>query len=161
MLIKSIIYEDFVNYKLPSMFIGTASCNGKCCLEAGLPLSICQNDEWRTARATLIDDSELCKRYLHNCITKAIVFGGLEPFEQFSELCNFLAVLRNEFGCDDDVIIYTGYNPDEIESELEFLKYYGNVIIKFGRFIPNQKPHFDEVLGVELASDNQYAERIS
>ena len=28
------------------------------------------------------------------------------------------------------------------------------------RFIPNQKPHFDEVLGVVLASENQYAERI-
>ena len=35
-----------------------------------------------------------------------------------------------------------------------------NIIIKFGRYIPNQKPHYDEVLGVNLASDNQYAERI-
>ena len=37
------------------------------------------------------------------------------------------------------------------------LSKFANVIIKFGRFIPNQKPHFDEVLGVELASPNQYA----
>ena len=41
------------------------------------------------------------------------------------------------------------------------LKKYSNIIIKFGRFIPNQKPHYDPVLGVELASDNQYGEKIS
>ena len=38
---------------------------------------------------------------------------------------------------------------------------YKNIIIKYGRYIPNQTPHRDEVLGVNLASDNQYAERIS
>jgi len=32
-----------------------------------------------------------------------------------------------------------------------------NIIIKFGRFIPDQKSHMDETLGVELASPNQYA----
>lgn len=160
MLIKSIVYEDFVNYKLPSMFIGTAFCSGKCCIEAGVPLSVCQNDEWRAIEAVLVDDSELCKRYLHNSITKAIVIGGLEPFEQFSEVCNFIAVLRNEFNCNDDIVIYTGYNRDEIESEIEFLKYYGNIIVKFGRYIPNGIAHYDEILGVKLASENQYAERI-
>lgn len=36
-----------------------------------------------------------------------------------------------------------------------------NIIVKFGRFIPNQHPHYDEVLGINLASDNQYAEKIS
>ena len=34
---------------------------------------------------------------------------------------------------------------------------YNNIIIKFGRYIPNQGTHFDKVLGVKLASDNQYA----
>ena len=37
---------------------------------------------------------------------------------------------------------------------------YDNIIIKFGRYIPNQQSHFDIVLGVNLASDNQYAERL-
>ena len=36
-----------------------------------------------------------------------------------------------------------------------------NIIIKFGRYIPNQEKHYDDVLGIELASDNQYAEVIS
>lgn len=160
MRIKSIVYDDFVNYKTPSMFIGTISCGGKCCIEAGIPLSVCQNDEWRRAGAVLISDEELCKRYLKNDITRAIVIGGLEPFEQTSELCKFISTLRNEFGCDDDVVIYTGYYPEEIEDELVLLRPYGNIIVKFGRFVPDRPHRYDEVLGVELASDNQFAERI-
>lgn len=160
MRIKSIVYEDFVNYKLPSMFIGSVSCSGKCCTEASIPLSVCQNDEWRAAESTFVDDGDLCKRYLGNDITKAIVIGGLEPFEQFSELCALLATLRNEFKCNDDVVIYTGYYPEEVESEIEFLAFFGNIIVKFGRYIPNRPHRYDEVLGVELVSDNQYAKRI-
>jgi hypothetical protein len=38
---------------------------------------------------------------------------------------------------------------------------FSNIIIKFGRFRPGQEPHYDEVLGVKLASDNQYAKRVS
>jgi hypothetical protein len=34
------------------------------------------------------------------------------------------------------------------------------VIVKFGRFIPNQKSHYDEILGVNLVSPNQYAKII-
>ena len=37
---------------------------------------------------------------------------------------------------------------------------YGNIIIKFGRFIPNQPSIYDEILGVTLASNNQYAKRL-
>jgi hypothetical protein len=47
MRVKNIVYEDFVNYKKPSMFIGTISCGGKCCIEAGIPFSVCQTDVWR------------------------------------------------------------------------------------------------------------------
>jgi hypothetical protein len=44
---------------------------------------------------------------------------------------------------------------------LEEFKQFKNIIIKFGRFVPNQEKHYDEVLGIELASPNQYARRIS
>ena len=44
---------------------------------------------------------------------------------------------------------------------VDFLKSYKNIIIKFGRFIPNDKPHRDTILGVNLASSNQYAKKIS
>ena len=35
-----------------------------------------------------------------------------------------------------------------------------NIIVKFGRYIPDTDQRYDEVLGVILASDNQYAERL-
>lgn len=161
MRVKTIVDEDFVNYKKPAMFIGTISCNGKCCIEAGIPLSVCQNDGWRSCAPIVLSDREICMRYLNNPLTSAIVFGGLEPFEQFKELERFIFTLRRVFDCDDDVVIYTGYNPNEIEPQLAVLScYYHNIIVKFGRFVPNSRHCFDEVLGVELASDNQYAVKI-
>ena len=85
----------------------------------------------------------------------------------------FIHSLRRDYGCKDDIVIYTGYNEnEEIFTEkcfevfnrhmnlIEHLSRYKNIIIKFGRFIPNRPHKFDEVLGVELASDNQYAKFI-
>lgn len=159
--IRGLLTEDFVNYKLPSMFISTAYCGGKCCTEAGIPLSVCQNDSLRGQLIFNMDDDKIIKEYLNNPITKAIVFGGLEPFEQITEVLEFIDKLRNEHGCDDDVVIYTGYNYDEIAIDVSVLANYKNIIIKYGRFVPGQEKHFDEILGVYLVSDNQYAERIS
>lgn len=160
MRVKTIVDEDFVNYKKPSMFIGTISCGGKCCLEAGLPLSVCQNDGWRSCAPVVISDEEICMRYLLNPITSAIVIGGLEPFEQFDELFNLISKLRIGLSCDDDVVIYTGYNKDEIADEVRTLNMFNNIIVKYGRFVPNKPHRYDDVLGIELASDNQYAERL-
>lgn len=161
MIVKTIVDEDFVNYKVPSMYIGTAYCDGKCCREAGIPLSVCQNDAWRGSATIAMDDDNIIQRYLSNDITKALCFAGLEPFEQFDELLCLVSKLRTEYHCNDTVVIYTGYNSTEIMSEVDTLKKFENIVIKFGRYVPNQSKHFDEVLGVYLASDNQYAERIS
>ena len=79
---------------------------------------------------------------------------------QFSEVLDLIYVFRNN-GCMDDFVIYTGYYPNEIKHEIEELKRCENIIIKYGRFIPNHEKHYDEVLEIYLASDNQYAERIS
>jgi predicted DNA-binding protein (UPF0278 family) len=64
---------------------------------------------------------------------------------------------------DTDIVIYTGFNKDEIEKELELIKLIAKnrIIIKFGRFIPNSESIYDETLGVTLASKNQYAEQIN
>ena len=96
---------------------------------------------------------------MDNRISKAMVFGGLEPFDQFDDVMFIIRYLRVSF-CEDDVVIYTGYNKEEIADKVEMLKQFPNVVIKYGRYIPNQSPHFDPVLGVKLASDNQYAERL-
>ena len=161
MRVKMVVDEDFTNYKKPAMFIGTISCGGKCCTEAGIPLSVCQNDGWRSCAPVVLSDREICMRYLANPLTNAIVIGGLEPFEQAKEVRKLIWMLRNVFSCNDDVVIYTGYTQDEIEDEVRLLSEFENIIIKFGRFRPNQTPHRDEVLGVNLVSDNQYAVKIS
>lgn len=159
MLLKGITDEDFLNFKVPSMFISTAYCSFKCDQDCGR--QVCQNKDLMSQDDILTDDIYLIRRYLKNPITKAIVFGGLEPFDQWGELFPFIQNLRLRFGCTDPVVIYTGYNKDEIDGELRFLASMPNIIVKFGRYIPDQKPHFDPLLGVALASDNQYAEQIS
>lgn len=79
---------------------------------------------------------------------------------QFDDVLSLLKYFR-ENGCDADFVVYTGYYRSEIEDKVQELAKYKNVIVKFGRYVPNQEKHYDEVLGVWLASDNQYAERIS
>lgn len=160
MRIKTIIDEDFVNYKQPVMYIGTAQCNGKCCLEAGIPLTVCQNDGWRKSATIEMTDETIIQRYLSNDITKAICFSGLEPFEQFDELLSFIKTLREDYHCNDTVVIYTGFEKNEIAPQIEQLRRLGNIVVKYGRYIPDTKAHFDDTLGVFLASFNQYAEEL-
>lgn len=161
MRVKTIVDEDFVNYAKPSMFIGTISCAGKCCLEANIPLSVCQNDGWRTNAPINLSDLAIYERYASNPITKAIVIGGLEPFEQVPEILRLVRHIRIDQNCLDDIVIYTGYYEEEILVTVEALSRFPNIIIKYGRYIPDEIGRFDEVLGVSLSSDNQYAVKIS
>ena len=79
---------------------------------------------------------------------------------QFEEVKALIKKFRDN-GCNDEFVIYTGYNKNEISSQIEVLKQFKNIIVKFGRYVPGQEKHFDDVLGVYLASPNQRAERIS
>lgn len=159
MLVKGIIDEDFINYKRPSMVIAFPKCDLKCDRECGR--AMCQNSPLLSQPNVKIPYIKIIDRYLSNPITEAIVCQGLEPFDSSLDVLNLLFCLRVHYGRYDDFVIYTGYNEDEIEDWIiDKLKWYGNVIIKYGRYIPDQEPHYDEVLGVNLASDNQYAERL-
>lgn len=157
MIIKQLIDEDFTNYKKPSMFIGFPSCSWKCERDCGM--RVCQNSALANASNIEIDINKLVDRYLNNPITSAIIFGGLEPFDSWKDLKKLVSLLRTR--TIDDIVIYTGYKEEEIQNQLRYLRAYRNIIVKFGRFVPNQKKHFDEILGIELASDNQYATQIS
>jgi len=159
MKVKMIKDEDFVNYRKASMFIGTISCTFKCCKEAGLPCEVCQNYSWNKSPIIDYPNEKIVQRYLDNPITSAIVFGGLEPMDQWDELYQLISMIREK--TDDDIVIYTGYNEDEVLEKVKALKGLKNIIIKFGRYRENNGKHLDEVLGVELASDNQYAKKIS
>ena len=160
MKIKQIVIEDFVNYKTPSLFIGIGTCDFKCCREGGFDKSVCQNSELSLAKPIELSEDEVFELFYNNSITKSIVVGGMEPMLQFDDVLSLLKYFR-EHDCDADFVIYTGYYRNEIEDKVQELAKYKNVIVKFGRYVPNQEKHYDEVLGVWLASDNQYAERIS
>lgn len=163
MLVKNILDEDFINYKKPSMVIMCPYCTFKCDKECGE--QVCQNSALANSPNIDINYSDILKRYRNNPITKAIVFSGLEPFDSFVDMYFMIQMLRSN-GCEDDVVIYTGYYEHEISamklhslSYLNILKQLSPVVIKYGRFKPDKKFRYDEVLGVKLASDNQYAVR--
>ena len=157
MIVKDIIEEDITNYKKLSMFIAFPTCSFKCDKECGS--QVCQNSKLAKSTNIEISYDNIIKKYLNNNITEAIVFGGLEPFDSLKDL--YLLINAFRLYTDDDIVIYTGYYPDEITEQINQLKEYPNIIIKFGRFIPNQESHIDEILGVKLASPNQYAVKIS
>ena len=159
MRIKGLVDEDFVNYRLPSMFIIAPSCSFKC--EKESESHCCQNGELAQREVAELDDDAIIVRFIENPITDAIVFGGLEPMDNFNEVYSFIHKLRTEYRCEYDVVIYTGYTFVECKKAdwLDKLVPLHNVIIKFGRYIPNEKPHYDPTLGVNLASGNQYAIR--
>lgn len=160
MRVKGIVDEDFINYKKPSMFISTYTCDFKCCREQGLDISVCQNSEIASQPTIEIPTEVIYERYISNDITSAVVIGGLEPFKQTEELYELINCFRRH-SCYDDFVIYTGYNKDEIGKGIQISLYnYGrkNILIKYGRYIPGHKSHYDENLGVNLASDNQRSE---
>ena len=156
--IRGLVDEDFVNYKKPAMFIAFPYCTFKCDTECGY--SVCQNSSLiENTNIINIDEQIIIDRYIKNPITHSIVISGLEPFDSFNELVILIKSFREKTL--DDIVIYSGYNKEEITSYIEELKQFKNIIIKFGRFIPNQQKHYDDILQVNLASQNQYGEKIS
>ena len=158
MLLKNIVDEDFSNYKTCAMFLGFPFCDFKCEREANC-IGMCQNCNLAKVPSVEIPVDVIINRYLANPLSHALVCGGLEPFDSWKDLSELIVEFRKKTS--DPIVIYTGYKPEEINCALQFCKLFSNIIIKFGRFIPNGHSHYDEVLGVNLVSDNQYAERIS
>ena len=163
--IKFVQAEDIINYKEPSMVIGFPKCSFKCDHECGVP--VCQNSNLANMPDIEVPNERIVNYYLSNPITKAIVFAGLEPFDSPEDLLDLVNDFRKK--TDDFIIIYTGYTEKELiedwdskgEVYYNLLENCKNIIIKYGRFIPNRPHEYDEVLGVELSSDNQYARRIN
>lgn len=156
--IKYITDEDFINYSKPAMFIGFPTCSFKCDIENGQ--KICQNSHLASLPNIKISKEKIVQRYIDNPITKAVVIGGLEPLDTFTELFELISAFREK--TKDDIVIYTGYTETEKYNEVYIgLGHFPNIYIKFGRYIPNQSSHYDKVLGVKLASDNQYGVKIS
>lgn len=163
MKIKGLKDVDFTNYRKPSMFIIFPNCSFKCDKENGC--NLCQNSHLAQEPTIEVSLEELLDRYQNNPLTKAIVCGGLEPFDSVEDLLNLIQAARDFREIDDDIVIYTGYTEEELAEKhpwiYRVITGYKNIIIKYGRFRPNEKPHFDEVLGVNLVSSNQYAKKVN
>ena len=161
MKIKGLIETDLINYKLPCMTIETSKCTFKCDKECGK--RVCQNSDLASAPDIEIPVKKIVSRYLGNQITQAIVFQGLEPFDTKEDLLECITEFRKY--TTDPIVIYTGYTEPEIKNNFTYtfneLKQFPNIIIKFGRYIPNHNSYYEQLLGVRLASDNQYAKQIS
>lgn len=148
---------DIVNYQIPSMFLIFPKCSFKCDHECGRP--ICQNSALAHEPGIEVSVLDLVQRYLQNPLTHAVVCGGLEPFDTQIDLYTFITVFRSF--SKDPIVIYTGYTEEELANEIPKLQKFDNIIVKYGRFIPDSPHIFDTVLGVELASNNQYAKLLT
>ena len=157
MKIKWIETERFQDYKVPSMLIAFPSCTFKCEQEAGV--CCCQNSALARAPSIDVPVQQIVDTYTNNKITSAVVMGGLEPLDAWAGLLTLIEEFRK--ATNDDIVIYTGYQREEKEDCVAKLQQYPNIVVKWGRYTPNGRPRWDDVLGVELASENQYAERIS
>lgn len=155
MKVIDVVFEDFVNYKKPSMVIEFPYCTFKCNHECGK--NVCQNYQLKDSEVLELEPDDLISEYSKDPVTEAVVMQGLEPFDSMDDVIAFIDRFRDSFN--DDIVIYTGYNEDEID--VSSLKKYKNITVKYGRYIPGQTPHFDKELGVMLYSDNQYSKRIS
>ena len=159
MKLKGIIDCDLVNYKEPVLTLMFPYCNFKCDALNNGP--VCQNSSLVNEPDIDVSFKKIWKMYKANPLTKGFCFQGLEPLDSEAGVYEFIDFVRAGKNCNDVIIIYTGYDRDEQKEFVDIIKNYPNIIIKWGRYIANQKPHYDEVLGVNLASDNQYAELVS
>ena len=157
MLLKKIEDENLNHYKKPSLLLAFPYCSWKCEKECGK--QVCQNSILANAPTYNFDIRCLVDAYLGNKVTSAVVCAGLEPFDSWDNLIAFISLFR--YYSPDDIVIYTGYKEEEIKDKLYILSLYEDIIVKFGRYIPASESVYDEILGVELASSNQYAKVIT
>lgn len=156
MIVKDIV-TTFSDYKETGLLVAFPKCSFKCCKEyCDGDTSICQNSELALSDSFEIDNESILK-YFTDDIHRALIFGGLEPLDSYYDMMMLIASFREKY--DYPVVIYTGYTENEVEKigAITWFKEYGNIVVKYGRFVPECDSHFDDILGVELASDNQYA----
>ena len=158
MILKGIIDCDFVNYKEPVLTLEFPKCNFKCDKLNGY--QVCQNSALAREPDIEISFTEIWDLYKKNPLTKGFCCQGLEPLDSMSDLLDFIRFIRKTKQCNDPIIIYTGYNQYEYDGVEGALVNFTNIIVKWGRYILGEEPHYDKILGINLASNNQWSEYI-
>ena len=77
--LKGVVMEDFVNYAKPSLFLITCKCDWKCCHEANIPITVCQNEP-------------VVRQATKEFLISSILFLESYSIEYILELLNFIAV---------------------------------------------------------------------
>lgn len=160
MTLIDIVGYDIVNYKKPSMFLVFPTCIDFKCEKENK--EECQNRHLQDMKKVDISAEKVFEIYQSNELVKAIVCGGLEPFDSEDCLIELIHTLQsNDFS--DDLVIYTGYTEDETIVDRNILDVYNkkpcfDLIIKYGRYLKQRRDSiYCKDLGITLASDNQYA----
>jgi len=163
MHLKQIIDESFGDFMECAMLLVTPYCNFKCV--------DCQNKHLLQLETKNFPDEEILERFFKNPLTSAIIFGGLEPLDSILEVRKFIHLLGCKVYAEElekpTVVIYTGYELREIDSDLYWsglgpeMHQYNKCILKYGRYAPEYDKDgkridiWNEDLGVFLASPNQ------
>lgn len=151
MTIKQIYFNDFVNY------------GGHCALTIAMPYcdfkcgkNLCQNSPLTKMPNIEVSNKRIIDLFLQSELMDAIIFQGLEPLDSFDEIYSFIKEFRGVCS-KTPIVIYTGYTEEEAAPHIHLLSHYAPLVIKYGRYIPEEEPHYDPILNCDLASDNQYA----
>ena len=158
----TIVFND---YKKTGLYLALTKCNFKCVKEAkakGLKLIECQNHSLANQKSFLnLSTQEIYDFYIStNPFIECVIMSGLDPIDSWNEgTIEFIDEFRKI--SDMEIVIFTGYYPNEIEDKLNILKTYKNITIKFGRYSPEVDSRFDDIGEVNLISGNQYFQVIS
>ena len=156
MIIKQLRDEDFTNYRLPSMVVGFPSCTFKCEKDCGCR-GMCQNSELFKSPSIEMSSKDIVDRYMNNPITRAIVLGGLEPFDTFGQMLELMCEFREK--TDDTIVIYSGYYRDEIPKErIDAIIKYVNEHPEFGLYLENHTFNLLDEYSHDITS---YKERVT
>lgn len=142
--------ETFIDYKKTSMYIAFPVCSLNC--------KNCHNKELRNKNTVELDYKTIVDYILNNPIIESVVLSGMNPMDSFDDVVGLIKELRKKSNM--DVVIYSGKLKYELKKEISVLKSFSNIIVKFGEYKENDIPIYSEVLGINLASSNQYARRI-
>ena len=156
MKIKLLVDEDVANYKKTSMVLAFPYCSFKCG-------ESCQNKHLVSMPDIEVPVESIVQRYVRNPFTSAVVLQGLEPLDTLEDVFAFISAFRD--ASNDDIVVFTGYEERDVPVQefIQFVKQnkYQNIILKVGGYIEKLPSVYSHKLGVELASNNQYAFEIN
>ena len=152
--------DDITDYLKTSLLLVTPKCSGKCGEK-------CQNYFLiKNATTKQYAVSSIVNLYNNLTTHNAVVFAGLEPFDTFNDTQILVdAFLQNDKPI--DIVIYTGYYQQSITDKVNVLlqkliktkSTNKTIIIKFGPYIAENRSYYSNILGIKLATDNQYVKR--